>query len=92
MYVGLHVKYRLLSFLNTNISIDFRNILKYITFHEVTFRGSRVVPCGQTDGQIDGQRQTDRHIAKLTVAFRNFADVFNSFPWPWRIQTETCSS
>jgi hypothetical protein len=38
-----------------------------ITFHENASRGSRVVPCGRTDGQTD--------MAKLTVAFRNFANA-----------------
>ena len=38
----------------------------YIKFHENPSRGSRVVPCGQTD------RHTDT--TKLIVSFRNFAN------------------
>jgi hypothetical protein len=37
-----------------------------IKFHENLSSGSRVVPCGLTEGQID--------ITKLIVAFRNFAN------------------
>ena len=33
-------------------------------FHKNPFSGSRVVPCGQTDGQTD--------MTKLIVAFRNY--------------------
>jgi hypothetical protein len=36
-------------------------------FHENPFSGSRVVPCGQTDGRT--------HMTKLIVAFRNFANA-----------------
>jgi len=36
-----------------------------IKFHDNTFNGSRVVPCGRTDGQTDKM--------KLIVTFRNFA-------------------
>ena len=36
-----------------------------IKFHETPSSGSRVVPCGRTDGQKD--------MTKLIVAFRNFA-------------------
>ena len=38
-----------------------------IEFHENLSTGSRVVPCGRTDGQTD--------MTELTVAFRNFADA-----------------
>jgi hypothetical protein len=40
-------------------------------FHENPSSGSIVVPCRRTEGRTD--RQTD--MAKLTVAFRNFANV-----------------
>ena len=38
-----------------------------IKFHENPSSKSRVVPCGQTDGQTD--------MTKLIVALRNFANV-----------------
>jgi hypothetical protein len=38
-----------------------------IKFHENPFSGSRVVPCGWTDGQAD--------MTKLTVVSRNFANA-----------------
>ena len=41
----------------------------HIRFHENTSSGSRVVPCGQKEGQ------TDRHMTKLIGTFRNFADA-----------------
>ena len=49
-----------------------RSLIKYsnIKFHENPSSGSRVVSCGQTDGCKDGQT----YIAKLIVAFRNFAN------------------
>ena len=37
----------------------------HIKFHQNPSSGSRVVPCGRTEGQTD--------MTKLTVAFRNFA-------------------
>jgi len=40
-----------------------------IKFYENWLNGDRVVPCGQMDGPTDGQ--TD--MAKLIVAFHNFA-------------------
>jgi hypothetical protein len=38
-----------------------------IKFHENPSIGSRVVPCGRTDGQAD--------MTKLIAAFRNFANA-----------------
>ena len=38
-----------------------------IKFYQNPSTGSRVIPCGQTDGQTD--------ITKLIVAFRNFANA-----------------
>jgi len=38
-----------------------------IKFHKNPSSGSRVVPCGQTDGRTD--------MTKPTVAFRNFANA-----------------
>jgi len=38
-----------------------------ITFHENPFSGSRVVPCGRTNGRTD--------MTELLVAFRNFANA-----------------
>jgi len=40
-----------------------------IKFHKNLSSGSRVVPCGKTEGQTD--------MTKLTVAFRKFANVPN---------------
>jgi len=40
------------------------------SFHENPFLGSRVVPCGQTDGRTDRPDMTH-----LRVAFRNFANA-----------------
>jgi hypothetical protein len=40
-----------------------------IKFHENLSSGSRVVPCGWTDGQ------TDIYMTKLIIAFRNFIYV-----------------
>jgi hypothetical protein len=39
----------------------------HIKFHQNPYSGSRVVACGQTEGQAD--------MTKLTVAFRNFANA-----------------
>jgi hypothetical protein len=67
MFIGLHVKYRLLLYdFNDTwfFSTVFRIILKF-KFHENPFSGIRVVPREQTDGQTD--------MTKLIVAFRNFA-------------------
>jgi hypothetical protein len=65
MCVGLlHVKYQLLS---DSIKLEFsRQIFeKYsnMKFHENSFSGSRVVPCGLTDGRTD--------MTKLIIAVRN---------------------
>jgi hypothetical protein len=70
MYIGLHVKYPL--FLS-----DFNKNLKYLerfskntdtyNFMKIRPSGSRVLPCGRTDGQTD--------MMKLIVACRNFAKV-----------------
>ena len=71
MYIGLHVKYRLLSSdcNETRIfSTYFRKILN-IKFRENLSRVSLVIPCRQTDGQTD--------MTKLTVALRNFATFFS---------------
>ena len=46
-----------------------------IKFHENPSSGRRVVACGRTDGHRD--RQTD--VMKLTVAFRNFANMPKRF-------------
>ena len=53
-------------------------------FHENPSSGSRVVPCGRTDGRKEGRKD----MAKIIFAFRNFANepknishhvVFNGF-------------
>ena len=41
----------------------------YIKFHENPFSGSRVVPCGETDGRTDGQT----YITKLIAALHNYS-------------------
>jgi hypothetical protein len=41
-----------------------------IKFNQNSFSGSRVVPCGRTDGQTD--------MTKLIAAFRNFANAPNN--------------
>ena len=70
MYIRIHVKYLLfLSEFNKNL-IFFDRFSKNspnIKFHENPSSGSRVVPCGQTDGLTD--------MAKLIVAFRSFANA-----------------
>jgi len=76
MYTGLHVKYPL-------FVSDFNETWLYWTcfekysntkFHENSSSGSQVVPCRLMDGQTD--RQTD--MTKLTVTFRNFANLPNN--------------
>jgi len=49
----------------------------HIKFHENPSSGSRVVPCGRTDGRTGGQ--TD--MTKLIVAFRNFAKALKNPLW-----------
>ena len=49
---------------NIEFSVQIFENYQNIKFHENFSRGSRVVPCGQTDGQTD--------MTKLTVDFRNF--------------------
>jgi len=61
---GLHVKCLLLL-------SDFNERTSNTEFYENPSGGSRVVPCGQRDGQTN--RRSDR--TKLIVAFRNFANV-----------------
>jgi len=72
-YTGLRVKYPLfVSDFNETwiLSTDFRK--KNSKFHENPCSGSRIVPCGRTDG-----RNTDSRtgMAKLIVSFRNFANA-----------------
>ena len=59
----------LVDFKDSNFSRDFRNILN-IKFRENPSSGSRVVPCGQTDGRTN--------MAKLIVASRNFAKALSN--------------
>jgi hypothetical protein len=40
--------------------------------------GSRVVPCGRTARQADGETNRQTDMTKLTVAFRNFANAPNN--------------
>jgi hypothetical protein len=63
MYICIQVKHPF-SWAEFNetwiLSTEFREILQY-QFHENPFSGSRVVPCGQTDGHdevISAQKKT----------------------------------
>jgi len=64
-----HVKYQFfLSDLNEILNfLGFFEKHSNIKFRENPFSGSRVVPCGQTDGPTD--------MTKLIAAFRNFANA-----------------
>jgi len=51
MYIGLHVKYPIFLYdFNKVFSTDFRMKPSNIKFRENPSSGSRVVPCGRTDG------------------------------------------
>jgi len=56
--------------MNLEISRPIFEKYSKIKFRENPSSGSRVVPCGQTDIRTD--------MAKLIVAFRNFANASNS--------------
>jgi len=49
--------------------------LSDIKFHENPSSGSRVVPCGQIEGQADGRTDRRTDMMKLIFAFRNFANA-----------------
>ena len=76
MYIGLHVKCPL--FLSDfNETLIFSKVFgknSNIKFHENPSSGSRVVPCGQTEGEREGRTdgRTGRH-NELIATFRNFA-------------------
>jgi hypothetical protein len=69
MYIGLHVKYRLLlsDFNETCISSTYFRKIRNIKFNENPSSGSRVPCVRRTDGQTDATKQT--------VALRNFANA-----------------
>jgi hypothetical protein len=68
MFICLHIKYSCQILMKLKFA---RRIFKKIrNFYEYMFRGSRVVPCGLTDGPTDTM--------KLIVAFLNFANAPNS--------------
>jgi hypothetical protein len=48
-----------------------------IKFNQSAYSGSRVVPCGQTDGHTD--------VTKLIVAFRNFANAPKNEKSEWEM-------
>ena len=67
MNIGLYVKYLYSCPILIKLNFLDRSFEKCsdIKFHENPSSGSRVVPCGETDGQTD--------VTKIIVAFRNFA-------------------
>jgi hypothetical protein len=69
MYIGLHVQYRYSCQILVKLEYSRQILQKYsnIKFHENPFSGSRVVPCGRTDGKTD--------MTKLIVTFCNFASA-----------------
>ena len=75
MIIALHIMYPLFLSDFDEAWIFPTDFQKYsnIKFHENPSNGSRVVPCGRTDGRRG--RQTDR--TKLIVAFRNFTNAPN---------------
>jgi len=67
MFTGLHVQCRYVcraSSMNLEFSQQIFEKYPNIKRHDNPSTGSRVIPCGQTDGQTD--------MTKLTVAFRHF--------------------
>jgi hypothetical protein len=66
MYTGLHVKYPFFLSDFNETGVFSTNFQKYsnIEFHENPSSGSRVVPCGRTEGYAD--------VTKLLFAFRSF--------------------
>jgi hypothetical protein len=68
MYIGLRVKYRYCCQILMKLECSRQIFEEYsnIKFHENPSSGSRVVPCGPTDGQTNIYDET-------RVAFRNFA-------------------
>jgi hypothetical protein len=60
MYIGLHVKYRLLLLDFNETWICYTNFRKILKFLENPSSGSRVVPCGQTDGHDEATSRFSR--------------------------------
>jgi len=54
-------------FMKLGYSQQFFEKYPNVKFHKNSSGGSRVVPCGQTNGQT--------HMTKLIAAFRHFANV-----------------
>jgi hypothetical protein len=77
--IGLHVKYPLfLSDLNKNCisSTEFQKHSN-IKFDENPSNGSRVVPCGQTDGRTGGKTDmTERRVAFRNLSYSPKNDAF----------------
>ena len=102
MYIGLHVKYRLLWSDLKKKSIffptDFRKKNSNIKFHENPSSGSRVVPCGQTDrhddansrfSQILRTRLKKKSPHKLcSVQRRMITKLLELLKSPWSFQTK----
>ena len=55
MYVGVHVKYRCWILMKTEFSRLILEVYSNIELNENASIGSRVVPCGWTDRQADGE-------------------------------------
>ena len=78
MYTGLQVKYLLfLSYFNKTWLLFYR--FSNNKFNEHAASGSRIVPCGRTEGQTE--------MTKLIDSFQNFTNAptndVDSYKWNW---------
>jgi len=68
MYIGLHVKYRCYSgqiLMQLEFSRQIFEKYSNIKFYENPSTGSRVVPCGRTDGLKDRHEEANSHFSKF---------------------------
>jgi hypothetical protein len=74
MYI-VHVSHRCAYQILIKLEFSVQILEKYsnIKFRENSSSGSRVVPCGRTDGRTDRQTEGQTDITKPIVAFCNFA-------------------